>query len=218
MRLIDADALMEKYNLKDATKYGNRDVEQQNHSYSTMMLYEVADMIDDAPTIEAVPVHGNKMQYFNDDLIRRTDALNMVHNFFLAKIKTVSGDREEIPMGELDPFLNDNKELSAKIKSIPNFEDAPVVHGWIPCSERLPDTGTEVLVTLGYTYESDYTMYSIARYIRFDDDECHWCDNRYGYLEWDKYSDGRGGNSSYKVIAWMPLPKLYSAKMDGKAV
>lgn len=59
MRLIDADALMKKYNLKDATKYGNRDAEQQNHSYSTMMLYEVADMIDDAPTIEAVPVvHG----------------------------------------------------------------------------------------------------------------------------------------------------------------
>ena len=59
MRLIDADALIEKYNLKDATKYGNRDAEQQNHSYSTMMLYEVADMMDDAPTIEAVPVvHG----------------------------------------------------------------------------------------------------------------------------------------------------------------
>lgn len=59
MRLIDADALMEKYNLKDATKYGNRDAEQQNRSYSTMMLYEVADMLEDAPTIEAAPVvHG----------------------------------------------------------------------------------------------------------------------------------------------------------------
>ena len=59
MRPIDADALIENYNLKDATKYGNKDAEQQNHSYSTMMLYEVADMIDDAPTIEAVPVvHG----------------------------------------------------------------------------------------------------------------------------------------------------------------
>lgn len=105
-----------------------------------------------------------------------------------------------------------------RIDDAPIIEAAPVVHGWTPCSERLPDTGTEVLVTLGYTYESDYTMYSIARYIRFDDGECHWCDNRYGYLEWDKYSDGRGGNSSYKVIAWMQLPKLYCAKMDGKAV
>lgn len=49
-RLIDADALLEQYNLKDATKYGNKDAEQQAHSYSTMMLYEIADMIDDAPT------------------------------------------------------------------------------------------------------------------------------------------------------------------------
>lgn len=58
-RLIDADALLKNCNLKDATKYGNKDAEQQNHSYSTMMLYEIADMIEDAPTVEAVPVvHG----------------------------------------------------------------------------------------------------------------------------------------------------------------
>ena len=50
MRLIDADALLEQYNLKDATKYGNKDAEQQAHSYSTMMLYEIADMIESAPT------------------------------------------------------------------------------------------------------------------------------------------------------------------------
>ena len=50
MRLIDADALLQQYNLKDATKYGNKDAKQQAHSYSTMMLYEIADMIEDAPT------------------------------------------------------------------------------------------------------------------------------------------------------------------------
>ena len=50
MRLIDADALLEQYNLKDATKYGNKDAEQQTHSYGTMMLYEIADMIEDVPT------------------------------------------------------------------------------------------------------------------------------------------------------------------------
>ena len=51
MRLIDADALLENYNLKDATKYGNKNAEQQYKSYSTMMMYEIADMIEDAPTI-----------------------------------------------------------------------------------------------------------------------------------------------------------------------
>ena len=50
MRLIDADVLLEQYNLKDATKYGNKDAEQQTHSYGTMMLYEIADMIEGAPT------------------------------------------------------------------------------------------------------------------------------------------------------------------------
>ncbi len=56
MRLIDADELSEQYGLEAATKYGNKDTEQQSYSYSTMMMYEVADMIDDAPTVEAVPI------------------------------------------------------------------------------------------------------------------------------------------------------------------
>ena len=33
--------------LKDCTKYGNKDAKQQEKSYSTMMLYEVADLVDD---------------------------------------------------------------------------------------------------------------------------------------------------------------------------
>ena len=33
--------------LKDCTKYGNKDAEQQEKSYSTMMMYEVADLVDD---------------------------------------------------------------------------------------------------------------------------------------------------------------------------
>ena len=58
MRLIDADALFNwgKYKLSDAVKYGNKDGEQQAFSYSRMMMYEIADEIDDAPTIDAVPV------------------------------------------------------------------------------------------------------------------------------------------------------------------
>ena len=33
--------------LKDCTKYGNKNAEQQAESYSTMMMYEVADLVDD---------------------------------------------------------------------------------------------------------------------------------------------------------------------------
>ena len=77
--------------------------------------------------------------------------------------------------------------------------------GWVSVEERLPENETDVLVVLKPTYESDYIEYSIARYLRFENDEAHWCDNHYGYLEWDKYSDGRGGSSQYKVIAWQPI-------------
>ena len=62
MRLIDADALMEQYGLKDATKYGNKDSEQQAHSYSTLMLYEIADMIEDAPTAYDVEKVMNQLE------------------------------------------------------------------------------------------------------------------------------------------------------------
>ena len=52
MRLIDADALLWDYNLKNATKYGNKNAEQQHKSHSTMMMYEIADMIEDAQTVK----------------------------------------------------------------------------------------------------------------------------------------------------------------------
>lgn len=33
--------------LKDCTKYGNKTADQQSKSYDTMMMYEVADLVDD---------------------------------------------------------------------------------------------------------------------------------------------------------------------------
>lgn len=33
--------------LKECTKYGNKDPEQQEKSYATMMMYEVAYLVDD---------------------------------------------------------------------------------------------------------------------------------------------------------------------------
>lgn len=56
MRLIDADLVSKQYGLDGATKYGNKNAQQQAFSYSTMMMYEIANMIDDAPTVNAIPV------------------------------------------------------------------------------------------------------------------------------------------------------------------
>lgn len=79
MRLIDADALLEQYNLKDATKYGNKDAEQQAHSYSTMMLYEIADMIEDAPTVYDVDKVVEQLEaYSNADEAERLGTIPVV--------------------------------------------------------------------------------------------------------------------------------------------
>ena len=50
-RLIDADELKEIIGCRNAVKYGNEDREQQDVSYSTMMMYEINDAIDTAPTV-----------------------------------------------------------------------------------------------------------------------------------------------------------------------
>ena len=84
---------------------------------------------------------------------------------------------------------------------------------WIDVNDRLPESDDYVLVVLAHTYEDDYREYSTARYIEFDDG-AHWSESKHGYLEWDRYSDGHVGSSSYKVIAWMPIP-TYKEKENG---
>ena len=57
--LVDCNELLKQYGLENATKYGNKDAEQQKHSYSTMMMYEIADMIEDAETIIPATKEGD---------------------------------------------------------------------------------------------------------------------------------------------------------------
>lgn len=81
-------------------------------------------------------------------------------------------------------------------------------NGWIPVSERLPEDEKEYLVTLEKIYGTPEKLYGIANYLKFGD-AGYWNEKKYGYLEWDKYSDGRGGTMMYKVIAWKSLPEPY---------
>lgn len=59
--------MLEEYGLKYAVKYGNETEEQQHNSYSTLMLYEVADMIRDAPAVDAEPVRHGRWEHLGGD-------------------------------------------------------------------------------------------------------------------------------------------------------
>lgn len=83
MRLIDADALIEAWGLQNCKKYGNETTEELSCSYATMSLYEVKDMIDDAPTVDAVSVvrckEGRSMNYLDEHIRNALMGLDMLY-------------------------------------------------------------------------------------------------------------------------------------------
>lgn len=106
------------------------------------------------------------------------------------------------------PFEGTAYELGLKIMDYIENMDDEKENGWIPVNERLPEDEKEYLVTLEKVYGTPEKLYGIASYLKFGD-AGYWNEKKYGYLEWDKYSDGHGGTKMYKVIAWMSLPELY---------
>ena len=106
------------------------------------------------------------------------------------------------------PFEGTAYELGLKIMDYIENMDDEKENGWIPVSERLPEDEKECLVTLEKVYGTPEKLYGIANYLKFGD-AGYWNEKKYGYLEWDKYSDGHGGTKMYKVVAWRPLPEPY---------
>lgn len=88
-------------------------------------------------------------------------------------------------------------------------------NGWIPVSVKLPEDERECLVTLEKVYGTPEIFMGIASYLKFGNDG-YWNEKKYGYLEWDKYSDGHGGTKMYKVVAWMPQPELYRKEKNNE--
>ena len=116
---------------------------------------------------------------------------------------------------EIDPMeITIHREQYKGLRMAEDIIRKHMNDGWIPVEDGLPEDETDVLVVLKPTYESDYIEYSIARYLRFENDEAHWCDNHYGYLEWEKYSDGHGGSSWYRVVAWQKLDSYHPERSD----
>lgn len=136
---------------------------------------------------------------------------------FLSWLSEVEGEIRKEKMKECQPDRYDDGLMAATgtirkyVEKMCKIDEADKGHGWIPVTERLPEDERDVLLTLESTNGNGYREYSVGCYIQvFDEDtEKHWLDRQYGYLEWDRYSNGHGGCSLYRVAAWMPIPNLY---------
>lgn len=80
-------------------------------------------------------------------------------------------------------------------KELEPLKRIPAAERWIPCSERLPEEGVPVLVSV--KWDEDNEEACIAK--RYDD----------GYL-FDNY----GLSYAEIVQAWMPLPEPYKGEQD----
>ena len=56
--------------LKDCTKYGNKNAKQQAESYNTMMMYEVADLVDDLIEIVKHGGVGTETETIRDKAVK----------------------------------------------------------------------------------------------------------------------------------------------------
>lgn len=64
---IERGALLKAFGCENAVKYGNKSAKQQHNSYSSMMLYEIADEINDSPAADvAEVVHGEWLNFVGD--------------------------------------------------------------------------------------------------------------------------------------------------------
>lgn len=73
-------------------------------------------------------------------------------------------------------------------------ECEPTAGGWIPCSEKLPETCGKYLVTMKWN----------------DDDGEHIVIKATWYKKWDDI--GWGWAEIFDVIAWQPLPSPYGGE------
>jgi hypothetical protein len=86
------------------------------------------------------------------------------------------------------------------VSAIENLSSAQPEQRWIPCSERLPENGRQVLVYAMSTH------FALAKY-----DEMLEADGSYK-KQWVTFDAWKPFYTVKNVIAWMPLPEPYRAE------
>lgn len=99
--------------------------------------------------------------------------------------------------------LKAGSSLVANPDNVPSVTPAPKKERWIPCSERLPERGKDVLVTRDYDGREDCNK--SCRYVEIA--------SRYGEdddPDWKSFSDEyKIHPKNHHVIAWRELPEPY---------
>ena len=133
--------------LSDCTKYGNKDAKQQEKSYSTMFMYEVADLVDDLIEI----VKHEAEQY--EECYKHC-----------GECEAYDKEKHHCPK-----FCKVIKETVKEIEENHN--------GWIPVEEELPETDKYILLSFSNfsipcvgRYEEDEN--GGAFYVGDDDETC----------------------------------------------
>lgn len=101
-------------------------------------------------------------------------------------------------------------DVKVMIDIQPTIEAVPVVHGWIPCSERLPEKRDWYLAVfkepdtgfIGLPYIADYLMGKHTAYTTNDGwiiKDCTDICNRESLY-----------HKNLECVAWMPLPEPYT--------
>lgn len=158
-------------------------------------------------------------QTMSEELIRRRDAIDVIHSYWkgeINKLPVTDSEYGEVIEEDCYTILEHNKELSTRIKAVPTA-DRPQGE-WIPCSERLPEVHEEPYYAdhEAILYESDHVLtcckcgkgfvYAIGTVIH---DEV--CDS----YEWsDLYDYADCVIDDMQVLAWMPLPKPWKGADD----
>ena len=121
-----------------------------------------------------------------DDLIKRQDAISVLN----AKCKKAFN----LTCGEEDCACAEYMAL----------RDLPSAQQWIPCSERLPEPWTSVLVTY---------IYNGKRFV--EESQYTGQDDERGNPLFSSYADEyKVSNAYFQKIAWMPLPEPYREETE----